>query len=347
MLHVAILFGGTSSEQEISLKTGRFLLETLDQTLYFLYPIFYTQSGEWLFQEKSIQSLSAEKHLTCKEFEAFLLQSSFSKSTQFPTHLPLDVCVVGLHGGSGENGTIQGFLETLNIPYTGSGILGSALAMDKYRANQIFEKNGIPVSSYFEIHKKEFLQPNFSLDSYVPSLPYFVKPTCGGSSVSTGIAKTPEELFHRLTDIFSKEDRALLQKPISGMEVSCGVIERLEGNQFYPRALVPTEIVPSGEFFDFTSKYIVGKSQEITPARISDEMTHKIQSLSVLAHTLLGCRGYSRTDFIIQETIPFILETNTLPGMTETSLIPQQVTYLKESMVDILDLLIQNALSKS
>ncbi len=347
MLKVAILFGGTSSEHEISIKTGRFLLETLDQTRYHLFPIFYSKSGEWLYTNSPTHSLSVRKDLSPQEFEAFLLQSSFQKSTQFPYSIPFDVCVLGLHGGSGENGTIQGFLETLKIPYTGSGILGSALAMDKFRANQIFEKNGISVSPYIEIHKKEFSHPSFNLDSLFGSLPYFVKPTCGGSSVSTGIAKTPEELQRRLTELFSADDRALLQKPISGMEVSCGVIERWENHQYIPKALIPTEIVPSGEFFDFSSKYIVGKSQEITPARISKELTEQIQTLSVKAHILLGCRGYSRTDFILQGEIPYILETNTLPGMTETSLIPQQVGYLKESMVDILDLLIQNALSKS
>lgn len=345
MIRVAILFGGTSSEHEISIKTGRFIMETLDKNKYELYPIYLTKNREWIYNEKPIPSFIWEKGLSPSKLESFLLENSFQMVPNFPIHIPYGVCVMGLHGGEGEDGTLQGFLKTLKIPYTGSGILASALAMDKFRANQIFQKNGMSVSPFFEITKIDYLNKSLFLESVCTSFPYFIKPTCGGSSVSTGIVTSIQELDLKLKDLFLSDDRALLQKPIKGIEVSCGVIDRKINNRYTPIALFPTEIIPSGEFFDFASKYTVGKSQEITPARISDTLISTIQSLSVKAHTILGCKGYSRTDFIIENSVPFILETNTLPGMTETSLIPQQVAYQNESMSDILDLLIENALS--
>jgi D-alanine-D-alanine ligase len=345
MTKVAILFGGTSSEYEISIKTGRFLIETLDKNKYELYPIYLTKNREWIFKESPSSSFSWEKDLSPSQLESYFIENSFLKSKNFPFHIPYGVCVLGLHGGEGEDGTLQGFLDTIQIPYTGSGILASALAMDKFRANQIFQMNGLNVSPYFEISKSDFYNPAFILENVCTSFPYFVKPTCGGSSVSTGIVKSLKETEIKLKELFLHDERALLQKPIQGIEVSCGVIDRKTNNKFTPTALYPTEIIPSGDFFDFVSKYTVGKSQEITPARISDSLTSTIQSMSVKAHTILGCRGYSRSDFLIQDMVPYILETNTLPGMTETSLIPQQVAYQGENMSDILDLLIENALS--
>jgi len=345
MIKVAILFGGTSSEHEISIKTGRFLVETLDKKKYELYPIYLTKNREWIYKEYPSSSFIWEKNLSPSQLESFLNENLFKKSPDFPIQIPFGVCVLGLHGGEGEDGTLQGFLQTIQIPYTGSGILASALAMDKFRANQIFQKNGMNVPHFFEITKLDFLNADFLLENVCTTFPYFVKPTCGGSSVSTGIVTSLQELQIKLKDLFMNDDRALLQRPIQGIEVSCGVIERKINNRYIPTALFPTEIIPSGEFFDFASKYTVGKSQEITPARIGDSLISLIQSLSVKAHTILGCKGYSRTDFLIQDSVPYILETNTLPGMTETSLIPQQVAYQKESMSDILDLLIENALS--
>jgi D-alanine-D-alanine ligase len=344
MIKVAILFGGTSSEHEISIKTGRFLWETLDKKKYELYPIYLTKNREWIYKDHPVSSFSWEKSLSPSQLESLFIENYFQKSTNFPFHIPFGICVLGLHGGEGEDGTLQGFLETLQIPYTGSGILASALAMDKFRANQIFQRNGLNVPPFFEITKLDFYNPSFLLENICTTFPYFVKPTCGGSSVSTGIVTSLQELQIMLKNVFVNDDRALLQSPIQGIEVSCGVIERKINNRFIPTALFPTEIIPSGEFFDYASKYIVGKSQEITPARIGDSLISMIQSLSVKAHTILGCKGYSRSDFLIQDMVPFILETNTLPGMTETSLIPQQVAYQKENMSDVLDLLIENAL---
>ncbi|MCE9499528.1 MAG: ATP-grasp domain-containing protein, partial [Leptospira sp.] len=186
--------------------------------------------------------------------------------------------------------------------------------------------------------------PGESLRNIKMNFPLFVKPTLGGSSVGAGKADTLDELSSRISEIFRMEDRALVQELITGTEVSCGVFEKKEKGRFIPFALPVTEILPGGEFFDYDSKYKDGGSKEITPARINGELTKKVQESAIVAHTLLGCSGYSRTDFIIRNNIPYILETNTLPGMTATSLIPQQVKNIGLSMETFFDYLIERAL---
>ena len=159
--------------------------------------------------------------------------------------------------------------------------------------------------------------------------------------MSTGLVKNLDEANDLIQRIFQSENRALFQKPNRGIEVSCGVVEKLINKTIVSRALNPTEIVPEGDFFDESAKYL-GKSKEITPARISDSMCSTIRELALKAHKILGCRGYSRTDFIIENDIPYILETNTLPGMTPTSLIPQQIQYeggfMKDFFQDLLEI---------
>jgi D-alanine-D-alanine ligase len=341
---IAVLFGGNSSEHEISLKSGRFIFETLDKQKYDLIPILLNKKGEWLYPNSPITTFPGKIGLTSSDLEFEFFKDFNNKNRNFPLFLEPDVCFLGFHGGEGENGTIQGFLSTLRIPYTGSGITASSIAMDKFISNQIFEKNNFYVSPYFEIKKLEYIHDKEKILESINSYPYFVKPTNGGSSVCTGIVNNKIELDKILINLFEIDSRALLQKPIKGVEVSCGVIEKKINNIFTPIPLYPTEIIPNGEFFDFESKYNLGGSKEITPARISDNMMKMVRILAVKAHSVLGCKGYSRTDFIIENEIPYILETNTLPGMTETSLIPQQVVHSGDTMSLVFDLLIENSL---
>ena len=179
------------------------------------------------------------------------------------------------------------------------------------------------------------------------NFPVFIKPTTGGSSVGVGKANNIIEIVSKLNELFLTENSVLIQENISGIEVSCGVLEKKIGQSYEAFSLYPTEIVPTNEFFDYEAKYKLGKSQEITPARISKELTDSIRESALLAHKILGCKGYSRTDFILQNNKPYILETNTLPGMTETSLIPQQAAYAGFAMKDVFDWLIQNALESA
>lgn len=345
---IAILLGGTSSEHEISLKSGSFIFKTLDRSKYEVMAVPISKTGNWLVPENYENNLPDWKSLSSPLKDSFFKEFTSKNHLRSSTGVGLasmnaDLIFLGLHGGEGENGTIQGLLDSYKIPYTGSGVLASALAMDKERSGYIFLANGFTIPLYQCLTRREYYKDKEAvLTSDNIPIPVFIKPTFGGSSVGAGAARTQEELEGKLTVSFATEDSVILQELIHGTEVSCGVLEKKSGNYWEPYALPPTEIVPKTQFFDFEAKYTAGKSEEITPARLSKELTQKVQIMAVRAHIILGCRGYSRTDFIIKDDIPYILETNTLPGMTETSLIPQQAAAINMSMNELFDNLIKN-----
>lgn len=349
MIQVYLLFGGKSTEHFISLKTGSFIFRTLNKQKYKVKPVLITERGSWLIPKIYPSSLP---QLGVNDTPA-IYENEFRKLNieefHLPNHLDCDVVFLGLHGGNGENGVIQAYLELLGIPYTGSKVLASALAMDKEKSNFVYKAHSLNVANFTIFYKKDFESMNSNqiqerLLKFEINFPCFVKPNNGGSSVGSGIARNLQELQVRLKNVFELENKAFVQNLLQGIEVSCGVIEFSENGKFYPRPLYPTQIIPKSEFFDFEAKYKQGGSEEITPAPISKELMQQVREMSLLAHNVLGCSGYSRTDFIIQNNIPYILETNTLPGMTETSLIPQQARYENLEMEYIFDLLLENAL---
>ncbi|MCB1180038.1 MAG: D-alanine--D-alanine ligase [Leptospiraceae bacterium] len=346
MTNIAVIFGGDSSEHPISIKTGNFIYNTLDRSKYKLKPIFITKKGTWLIPKEfnTVLPTPDKEKDPSENFEREFRELLNPNELPIPfDNMDCEVCVLGLHGGKGDNGTIQSLLKLLKLKFTGSDVLASSLAMDKAKSNFIFSSIGLNVAEFQLVTSEDFFNKSFQLDSSL-HYPIFVKPNEGGSSVATGMARNDSELNLKLEQVFKEENTAIIQNLVKGTEVSCGVVEYPESGKFIPTPLFPTEIIPDSEFFDFTSKYTSGKSNEITPARLEDSVIQEIRNMAVKAHTALGCRGYSRTDFIIKENKPFILETNTLPGMTETSLIPQQVKHLKQNMKDILDILIQNAI---
>jgi D-alanine-D-alanine ligase len=355
MLKIALLFGGKSSEHEISLKSASFIYNTLDKGKYEVTPILIDKEGNWVIPNshninfpdiKKISDKFPIKEVN-KEFKKQFIDSNQIVSSEGISlqNIDCDLVFIGLHGGDGENGVIQAFLQMNSIRFTGSGVLASALAMDKERANYLFLSAGLNVANFINVKRKDFLMTGEGfLNNFQLSFPVFIKPTMGGSSVGVGKANNILEVASKLKELFNEEDSILIQENISGVEVSCGVLEKKTGHFFEAISLHPTEIVPSNEFFDYEAKYKIGKSEEITPARISKELTEIIREASLLAHKILGCKGYSRTDFIIRDGIPYILETNTLPGMTETSLIPQQANYEGYAMKEVFDWLIENAL---
>lgn len=357
MLKVALLLGGKSSEHEISLKSSNFIYHTLGRSKYQVTPILIDKKGNWIIPDSHNAIFPDIKNISEKfsaqemadEFQKEFINSNHILSTKGISlkDIDCDVVFIGLHGGQGENGILQAFLEMNSIPYTGSGVLASALAMDKERANYLFLSAGLKVANFINLKRKDFLvSGEGSLGNFHLNFPVFIKPTMGGSSVGVGKANNILEVASKLKELFNAEESVLIQENIKGIEVSCGVLEKKTGHSFEATPLYPTEILPSNDFFDYEAKYAIGKSKEITPARISEELTVSIQESALLAHKILGCHGYSRTDFIIQEGIPYILETNTLPGMTETSLIPQQAAYSNYAMQDVFDWLIENALNR-
>lgn len=229
----------------------------------------------------------------------------------------IDAALIILHGPYGEDGTVQGMLDLLDIPYQGSGVLGSAAAMNKLATKQLYEKSGIPAPDHMALTSKDAIKTQACVGRF--GLPLVVKPVVGGSSIGTSIVKSTDEFGTAIASAFEHDDTILIERYIEGVELTVGVI----GNDTL-EALPVIEIIPEKghAFFDYTAKYTAGETREICPARISDTIAEKACTLAKMAHRALFCRGYSRTDMFLAKGELFVLETNTIPGMTPGSLLP-------------------------
>jgi D-alanine-D-alanine ligase len=252
----------------------------------------------------------------------------------------IDVALVILHGPFGEDGTVQGLLDLLGIPYQGAGVLGSAAAMNKLAAKRLYAQCGLPVPAYRVIDTES----GFDADACIADigLPLVVKPVAAGSSVGMTIVRDASALKPAVQSAFAFDRQVLAEAFVDGVEVTGGVI----GNDDV-EALPLIEIIPGEghEFFDYAAKYTPGATQEICPARIDADLTEKAQRYAVEAHMALFCRGYSRTDMILKDGEFYVLETNTIPGMTQTSLFPQAAAAAGMDFTRLLDRLIELALA--
>ncbi len=313
MIRVVVLMGGPSAEHKVSLNSGEQVLANLDKKKYVARRIVISKKGKWPIKPAEIK----------KKF---------------------DIAFIAMHGEYGEDGTIQKILDKYKIKYTGSGAKASALGMDKVRSSEIFAKAGlkIPKFSLLKI-KNGNLIPTDTRQSMF-HLPVVVKPTDRGSSAGTTIVKKIQELLPAVKEAAKFSQNIMLQQFVEGREFTCGVVET-KGKL---KALPPTEIVPKLRgFFDYYSKYTSGASREITPPRIDRKEIKKIQTMSLKAHRAIGAKGMSRTDFMQDEDGKFyVLEINTLPGMTATSLLPQEAKAAGIDFPKLLDLIVASALGK-
>ncbi|MDP2183372.1 MAG: D-alanine--D-alanine ligase [Actinomycetota bacterium] len=279
---VAVLMGGRSAEREVSLNTGAQVARALQETGHVILEI---DAGDPDFID-SLRSSGAGVVFIC------------------------------LHGRLGEDGTVQGLLELLGMPYVGSGVLASALAMDKVMSKHVYAYSGIPTPPYVVLRRgRPYDEAAITADLGTKTV---VKPANEGSAIGVTIAHTPGELPAAIGEAFVHDDVVLVEEFIAGVEVTVGVL----GNDD-PFALPTLEIVPEHEFYDYESKYVPGMSNHIIPARVSRELRDECQRISLEAHEVLGCRGMSRSDTIVTEDgTVHLLETNTIPGMTATSLLP-------------------------
>ncbi len=311
-LRIAVLMGGPSSEHDVSLKTGGVIL----------------------------------KHLNKEKYDAVPLVIPINKKWEIPE--ATDVAFIALHGAYGEDGTVQAILESADIPYTGSGVLASALAMDKVKSAELFSFHGLNVPKQIVFKKNEWVENQKNIIANITALgiPCVIKPSRGGSSVGISILKDINGLHDAFIRAFEHDATVIAQQYIKGVEVSCGVLD--EGKREKPTALPPVEILsPEHEFYDYHAKYTAGGSEHIIPPRLAKEVIQSIENAALTAHNALGCSGMSRTDMIVAEngTI-YVLETNTIPGMTETSLYPQAAAAIGISFEVLLDKMIQAALKK-
>jgi D-alanine-D-alanine ligase len=318
-LRIAVIMGGPSSEHEVSLHSGREVIKHLDPAQYHVYSVLISKAGNWKIGGKSYVLADALKKLK---------------------RVRVDLAFIVLHGKFGEDGIIQALLEEARIPYTGSGVLSSALAMNKPVAYKLFRAQGLLTPEGEVI---EYADRNKSRHVKLPSV---IKPANGGSSVGVSIVWKQNELEKALKRAFKVSKTILVEEYIEGREVTCGVLEDRSGLVSLP----PTEIIPKSGFFDYQAKYEPGATEEITPANFPKRFLKEIQNIALTAHKILKCAGMSRTDMIVkspkskfQKPKIYVLETNTIPGMTKTSLLPQAAEVAGISFSRMLDMIIDAA----
>ncbi|HSQ43200.1 MAG TPA: D-alanine--D-alanine ligase [Fibrobacteraceae bacterium] len=337
---ILVLMGGISSEHDVSVVSGSGVVRALEPKRYNVHPVLITKEGEWLWSSRELTPYQ-KQNFFAQPYFTDLAGSTSARREKSPalSELPdCDIAFLALHGKFGEDGRVQALLENWGIPYTGSGVLASALAMDKIQSKAVYLANGIPTPDYVVLRRKGFQDDQLLAAIDKLGLPLVVKDPCGGSSIDMGIAKTIEEAKSLVETLFQKVSRLLCEKFIPGDEASCGYIEDQP-------AVPPTEIrMTKTEFFDYQAKY-QGDSREVTPAEFPADRIAQIQALACAAHEALGCAVYSRTDVRIdQDGNLFALETNTLPGMTPTSLLPQQAACIGVDYSHLLDIVIETSL---
>jgi len=306
-LRVAVLYGGKSSERDVSIASGNQVMRSLD-------PARYRVIGYDLRDD--LPRLVAEA----------------------PS---IDVALIILHGRFGEDGTVQGMLELLGIPYQGSGVLGSALAMNKKLTKFMYRQAGLPVARDWTVSRGR----SFSAKDLIEDLgfPLVIKPNQEGSSFGVTIVRDKVQLGEGLEKAFQLDEEVLVEEYLAGREITCGVLGNAELQALPLVEIIPTE---NYDFFDYEAKYKEGASREICPAPVSPEITRQAQEYGIRAHQVLGLRGYSRTDMIVRGEKIILLETNTIPGMTRTSLFPQAAQAAGLTFGALLDRLIELALEK-
>lgn len=322
---IAFVTGGYSSEAAISYKSALTIEKNIDPSKFEFYKIDITPKGWFSDNNGSRQEVDRKD---------FSITVNGKKIT-------FDAVLIGIHGTPGEDGKLQGYFDLLGIPYTSCDAASSAITFNKRYTVAVAAFAGIHTAKSLHIFKHSPLSPDEILKQI--QLPVFVKPNNGGSSIGMSKVNKPEELADALQKAFKEDDQLLIEEFISGREFTVGVFRSTKEIVVLPI----TEIITKNEFFDFEAKY-QGKSDEVTPAVISEDMKTKIESNAKKIYEIFNCRGVVRIDFIYneQKQQPYILEINTIPGQTEASVVPQQVKVLNWKLMDFYSTLIEEALSR-
>lgn len=356
-IRVGIIFGGRSGEHEVSLMSARNVMEAIDPERFEVVPVGITREGRWLLTGDPWLALQGGV-AAAGGLPVALLGASTGEVGRQPrlsaaaagqaVNLSdrVDVIFPVLHGTYGEDGTIQGLLEMADLPYVGGGVLASALGMDKVMAKTVWEQNGLPVTPYLAVLRRDWERSEDSVISQVEaafSYPVFVKPANAGSSVGVGKAKNRQGLVQAMDDAVRYDRKILIEEFVDGREVECSVL----GNDD-PIASVPGEVVPGNEFYDYRAKYIDDNSDLIIPANLDAATTKKVQETAVAAFRALDCAGMARVDFFVtrQDSRVIINEINTIPGFTKISMYPKLWAASGLSYRDLISRLIDLALER-
>lgn len=323
--NVAVVMGGYSDEYVVSLKSGQLIFDSLDRDLYNVYKVVILKD-EWYFVDDRGDKTPINK-------------ADFSVNLESGFTVKFDVCFNIIHGTPGENGILQAYWDTIGQTYTGCDFYQSALTFNKKDTLAVLSKYGIPSAESIYIRKGESVNEEKIVETL--GLPVFVKPNQSGSSLGISKVKEKSELKAALEFAFKEDDEVLIESFLDGTEVSVGVIN-YKGETI---VLGITEIVSQNEFFDYEAKY-EGASEEITPARLDEATTKKVEEIAKKAYESLGMNGFSRSEFIIMNGTPFMLEMNTNPGFSPASILPQQAKIYGISIKDLCGNEVESALRK-
>jgi len=327
MIKLGVIYGGISTEHDVSMMSAKSIIENLDKEKYEIHEIYINKYGKWFENDEEIYNLIWK----LKE---------------------LDVVCPVLHGLGGEDGTIQGMLEMLKVPYVGCGVLASSVGMDKVYTKIVFEKAGIPQAPYMYIKRKDdsyaiinenFEEVEFVVEKITSKLKYpmFVKPSNSGSSVGVKKATSDQELKMAIENAAQYDTKILVEQSIDGKEVECAI---LDGKEVV--ASTVGEILSAEDFYSFDAKYNIPESKTVIPAEITEEQIEEIRKLAVRAFKAIDGKGLSRVDFFVEKETDkiYINEINTMPGFTKISMYPKLFEAVGVSYSELLDKLIQNAM---
>ncbi|MEC0308656.1 D-alanine--D-alanine ligase [Paenibacillus lautus] len=298
-MKVGVIMGGVSSEREVSLMTGKEMMAHLDKSRYEVYPIEINDKRELISKTEGI-----------------------------------DIALLALHGQYGEDGTVQGTLDSLGIPYTGSGVLSSSVCMDKDLSKKLLRYEGLTTADWIMVNSMEELA---AADVEGLGFPVVVKPNAGGSSVGTRIVRDANALASAVEEALRWDRSVMIEQLIEGEEITCPV---LNGEM-----LPIVSIKPKSEFFDYTSKYEDGEADEQV-IELPSELQQRVRAAALQCYKALKCRVYARIDIILKDDTPYILEVNTLPGLTKNSLLPRSAEAAGYSFSGLLDAIIETSLSE-
>ncbi|MBI9055174.1 MAG: D-alanine--D-alanine ligase [Bacteroidales bacterium] len=323
--NIAIVAGGDSSEYIVSIGSAEMISNILDTSTYNIFTVI-VKGTEWIVKSDNFCDV-----IVNKDDFSFTLNNQKTK---------FDCALIIIHGTPGENGILQGYFDTLRIPYTTPSTLASALTFNKVFSKNYLKPFNIPLAKFVSIKKGDTIDVDQIINT--TGLPCFVKPNCGGSSFGISKVKQKEEFHNAIDEAFKEDTEVLIEEFLEGRELTCGLIKTKNQTLIFP----PTEIISKNEFFDYEAKYTKGLAEEITPADISDELTKEIQNISSQIYDIFDLNGIVRVDYIYANNTIYFMEVNTVPGMSTASIVPQQIEAAGLELKDVFTLVIEDAIER-
>ena len=354
-LRVALVFGGSSVEHEVSLTSARSILAAIDRGRYEVVPVAVTKEGRWLTGPQTLALLQGGGQARAEGSPCALLADPGVRglvalgadgATGGTGRTPVDVVFPIIHGRHGEDGALQGLLEMSGLPYVGCGVLASALGMDKEASKRMLRDAGLRVVEYVCLRDRRWRRDWETAERMVaegPGIPCFVKPSNGGSSVGIVKVKTAEQLRAALEEAGRYDHKVLVERALEAREIEVSVL----GNED-PQASVPGEIEPVNEFYDYQAKYLDDRSRLLIPASLTEGQVREARRMAVHAFRALGCEGMARVDFLLdrQSGVLYVSEVNTVPGFTPLSMYPTRGEAGGVPYARLIDRLIELALER-